>query len=160
MTQVSDVTSRLLAKLDELEKAARAVPPLEHNFDMGGNRQDEVFTHGRIRYASEDGMPRSVSTNEQQHFDNWDPYAVLRLCQAHREIAAMFPASAPHLDTEGSFYGFQSRDCGEHRTVGAHRAWCFDCSEWCLPDQPCRRCHGVSEVLRIIAAGYGIQEED
>lgn len=83
----------------------------------------------------------------------------LRLCQSHRDIVAMFPVSAPHVDTHGSFYGFQSRDCGEHRTVGPHRAWCFDCSEWCYPNAPCRRCHGVSEVISALARGYGIEEE-
>lgn len=83
----------------------------------------------------------------------------LRLCQAHRDIVAMFPVSSPHLDTEGSFYGFQSRDCGEHRTAGSHRAWCFDCSEWCYPKDPCRRCHGVSDVLRALARGYGLEDQ-
>jgi hypothetical protein len=25
-------------------------------------------------------------------------------------------------------------DCGgEHHTVGSHRAWCLDCTEWCYP---------------------------
>lgn len=84
---------------------------------------------------------------------------VLRLCQAHREIVAMFPVSAPHVDTEGGFYGFQSRDCGEHRTVGPHRAWCYDCSEWCYPGAPCRRCHGISEVINVLARGYDLTEE-
>lgn len=41
------------------------------------------------------------------------------------------------------FYGFQPRECGEHRTVGAHRAWCFDCGEWCYPPAPCVRCEIV-----------------
>lgn len=34
---------------------------------------------------------------------------------------------------DGAFYGWEPRDCGEHRTVGPHRAWCFDCAEWCYP---------------------------
>jgi len=38
------------------------------------------------------------------------------------------------------FEGHQPRECGEHRTVGPHRAWCFDCREWCYPDIPCARC--------------------
>ena len=32
------------------------------------------------------------------------------------------------------FTGHRPRECGEHRTVGPHRAWCFDCGEWCYPD--------------------------
>ncbi len=38
------------------------------------------------------------------------------------------------------FLGFEPRGCGEHRTVGSYRAWCFDCSEWCYPQEPCARC--------------------
>lgn len=46
------------------------------------------------------------------------------------------PSSAP------SFEGHQPRDCGEHRTVGPHRAYCLDCSEWCYPDSEmgCKGC--------------------
>jgi hypothetical protein len=43
-------------------------------------------------------------------------------------------------DDKGNFLGYEPRECGEHRTVGAHRAWCFDCSEWCSPLVPCARC--------------------
>lgn len=35
------------------------------------------------------------------------------------------------VDAEGRFYGWLPRECGEHRTVGDYRAWCFDCGEWC-----------------------------
>ncbi|MHB1762648.1 MAG: hypothetical protein ACYCS4_07915 [Acidimicrobiales bacterium] len=28
---------------------------------------------------------------------------------------------------------------GEHRTTG-QRAWCFECGEWCYPEQPCVCC--------------------
>jgi hypothetical protein len=37
------------------------------------------------------------------------------------------------------FLGHEGRDCGEHRP-GNGRAWCFDCSEWCYPEEPCTRC--------------------
>lgn len=33
----------------------------------------------------------------------------------------------------GYFEGWQGRECGEHRTVGAHRAWCLICDAWCYP---------------------------
>lgn len=40
------------------------------------------------------------------------------------------------------FEGHEPRDCGEHRTVGPHRAWCYECIEWCYPrlDAACTRC--------------------
>jgi len=36
-------------------------------------------------------------------------------------------------------------DAPEHRTVGPHRAWCFNDSEWCYPEQDlmCDCCHGT-----------------
>lgn len=37
------------------------------------------------------------------------------------------------------FMGHEPRECGDHRTTG-QRAWCFDDSEWCYPDLPCRGC--------------------
>jgi hypothetical protein len=43
--------------------------------------------------------------------------------------------------TADYWYGYGDRDCGEHRTVGPHRAWCFACSEWCYPD-PDGACKG------------------
>jgi hypothetical protein len=52
-----------------------------------------------------------------------------------RELAARLPErEAPN------FEGHPGRECGEHRTVGPHRAFCFDCSEWCYPSSPCARC--------------------
>jgi hypothetical protein len=43
-------------------------------------------------------------------------------------------------DTRPNFHGHDERECDEHRTVGPHRAWCFDDAEWCYPDSPCRGC--------------------
>ncbi len=51
---------------------------------------------------------------------------------------------APVYDEAGRFHGHQPRECGEHRTVGSHRAWCFACSEWCYPSSPCVRCEIAS----------------
>lgn len=49
--------------------------------------------------------------------------------------------SAPIFEPmSGHFYGFEPRECGEHRTVGSHRAWCFACGEWCYPKIPCQGC--------------------
>lgn len=39
-----------------------------------------------------------------------------------------------------NFEGHDDRECGEHRTVGSHRAWCYDCHEWCYPLAPCKGC--------------------
>lgn len=46
------------------------------------------------------------------------------------------------VDDGRRFVGWEPRQCGEHRTVGNYRAWCFDCSEWCYPDfdMACARC--------------------
>lgn len=44
------------------------------------------------------------------------------------------------FDEQGNFLGHEPRACGEHRTVGPHRAWCFDCREWCYPEDGCIRC--------------------
>lgn len=57
--------------------------------------------------------------------------------------------SALLYDPEGCFLGFEPRMCGEHRTVGSHRAWCFHCVEWCYPASPCVRCN--PEVNEIYA---------
>ena len=36
-------------------------------------------------------------------------------------------------ETKDLFEGHTPRECGEHRTLGSHRAWCFDCHEYCYP---------------------------
>src|ERR1700735_262746 len=44
------------------------------------------------------------------------------------------------------FSGHQPRECGEHRTAGPYRAWCYADSEWCYPDpgMACRGCLPVA----------------
>jgi hypothetical protein len=46
------------------------------------------------------------------------------------------------MSGEPAFEGHRPRECSDHRTVGPHRAWCFDCSEWCYPDEDmaCKGC--------------------
>lgn len=44
------------------------------------------------------------------------------------------------MSAEPNFEGYPNRECGDHRTVGPHRAWCFPCHEWCYPDVPCEGC--------------------
>jgi hypothetical protein len=56
--------------------------------------------------------------------------------------------SAPPNGAE--FTDLDGRECGEHRTTGT-RAWCFDCSEKCSPDIPCKGCerpHLLDELER------------
>ncbi len=55
-------------------------------------------------------------------------------------------------DGEPCFQGWTGSDC-EHRTVGSHRAWCYDCAEWCYPvgDAACARCREA--VARGMVAG-------
>lgn len=50
------------------------------------------------------------------------------------------PKEAPVTDPAPNFEGHPARECGEHRTVGAHRAWCHGCQEWCYPAGPCKGC--------------------
>lgn len=78
----------LRAQLDADERAARAVEPLGYTTDMGGNRLDEVFTHGRLRFASEDGMPRRDKSDKAaaDHFARHDPARVLADVAAKRQI--------------------------------------------------------------------------
>lgn len=53
-----------------------------------------------------------------------------------------------------SFEGWPDRECGEHRTVGPIRAWCFDCSEWCYAsDQEEAGCRGCRVTVLIRVAG-------
>lgn len=60
------------------------------------------------------------------------------------EIPATEPGRTKEIRTpEGYFVGFEPRDCGDHRTVGPHRAWCYDCSTWCYPRSPCPGCEVV-----------------
>ena len=48
--------------------------------------------------------------------------------------------TAPQYNSKHYFVGHRPRACGEHRTVGEHRAWCYDCREWCYRDEGCIRC--------------------
>lgn len=65
-----------------------------------------------------------------------------------------------------NFEGHIPRECGEHRTVGPHRAWCYDCQEWCYPrpDMACARCElpmlrGQIERVQVMLAALDDGEE-
>lgn len=88
------LTDFLLERIADDEAAARAVRPLGHNFDMGGNRQDERFTHQRWGNAAEDGYPRPViGGGEAAHFARWDPARVLAECEAKRKLIDAEPTA-------------------------------------------------------------------
>ena len=55
------------------------------------------------------------------------------------------------------FEGHEPRECGEHRTVGPHRAWCFDCNEWCYPadDWACKGCRIPKLEAALLAGTLG-----
>lgn len=93
----TDLAAFVAARLDEDEAAARAVKPLGHVFDMGGTRLDEKFSHGRVRFASEDGRSRiEGDAAAASHFGRHDPARVLREVAAGRAILAQI---APWMDS-------------------------------------------------------------
>lgn len=53
---------------------------------------------------------------------------------------------------ERNFHGHWPRECGEHRTVGEQRAWCYDCTEWCYPriDAACKGCEIVHLRIEVV----------
>lgn len=51
---------------------------------------------------------------------------------------------SPVRDERGCWMGYEPRECGEHRTTGEQRAWCYDCGEWCSESGPCVRCEVVA----------------
>jgi hypothetical protein len=62
-------------------------------------------------------------------------------------VTSAKPTREPVFDPDEShFAGWSPRDCGDHRTVGPHRAWCFDCGEWCYPhaEMACGGCGGTT----------------
>lgn len=57
------------------------------------------------------------------------------------------------------FQGHANRRCGEHRTVGEHRAWCFSCCEWCYPNirDACAGCQPDPAVLyELVSEALGM----
>lgn len=51
-------------------------------------------------------------------------------------------------DSKPNFEGHANSECGEHRSVGWYRAWCYNDTEWCYPNAPCRGCE--LPVLRAV----------
>ena len=105
---MDDLITWLRAQLDDDERLARAVEPLGYTTDLGGNRLDEHFAHGRVRYASEDGMPRHDRSDPAAaaHFARHDPARVLREVEAKRGIVELYEAA-----DGGGFVGHLLRNC-------------------------------------------------
>lgn len=106
---MSDLTEFLLARIAEDEAAARAVPPLGHNFDMGGHRQDERFTFGRILPSSADGMgnwsKHCDSPITRDHFSRHDPARVLAECEAKRRIMGLVTQMGGYYEPDAGRVG-------------------------------------------------------
>jgi hypothetical protein len=68
-------------------------------------------------------------------------------------------AGAQAYDDAGNFLGFGGRECDEHRTVGSHRAWCYDCGEWCYPDGPCVRCASPTGLEFALAVADWLDDQ-
>lgn len=78
-----------------------------------------------------------------------------------RAAAGLLPEPPdPVFAADGTFHGLAGGP--EHRTVGPHRAWCYDVSTWCYPQDPCPACLPPVDVVDLRAAlGYaGLEAED
>ena len=101
-TETLTITAFITARIAEDEAVALAVPPLDHNVDMGGNRHEERFTFGRTLPSSADGMgnwsKHRDSPTTRDHFLRHDPARVLATCKAHRAIVEEHPVSTEYDD--------------------------------------------------------------
>lgn len=70
-------------------------------------------------------------------------------------IRGLIPDPPIPLYDGKNFNGFKLGP--EHRTVGSHRAWCYDASEWCYPKAPCSACEEpiTPQDLRDLLDGAG-----
>lgn len=113
-TATQTLTDFLLARIAEDEAAARAVPPLDHNFDMGGARQDERFTFGRTLPSSADGMGNWSKHRDDPstaaHFLRHDPARVLAECEAKRRIVELHKSWPVLVQRQPSFEQVDSTD--------------------------------------------------
>ena len=82
-------------------------------------------------------MPESPLPHEQE-----GPVVTAPLVTAQYE---------PCADGSPRFVGWEPRECGEHRTVGDYRAWCYDCTEWCYSSKIEMACKGC-EIVHLRGA--------
>lgn len=130
------VVASLEAAIARKEQVARAVKPLGYTTDLGGNRMDEWFSHVRVRYASEDGMPQRLPDGDaHRHFSDNDPASVLAMCEAHRRVLELHKPMIIRsgvVDPAGGCVAGCSDPYGEPGSI------------W-----PC-------DTFRAISAGYGL----
>lgn len=128
---VSDLVSRLLTAIDETERLANAATPGPWRVD--DERYAEAIYGGEVgcvvgggRWAGESSV--FDSTEDALHIVHNDPAAVLRRCQADRELIALHPQDAE--------LGWLCQLCGgEGQNI--------DCT------YPC-------DTLRLLAGSYGV----
>jgi len=159
---MSDLVSRLLAKLDEVERIAKAgavgYPSSEYNMDSAFmTRRWESRYHEVWAVMTQEPTPEQLAARTRdprhelvadcgpanvypaRHMALHDPQTVLRLCQAHRDIIDMYvEAKARPVVREGR----------EAKLRGLDHASAMG------------RLTALGLVLQALAAGYGIQEED
>jgi hypothetical protein len=83
------ITEFLTARLDEIERDARAVKPLRE-LDIWGQPHHESWSIGRNSYRGEDGAAyREGDAAAVAHFLRWTPEAALAYVAAVRQIVAM-----------------------------------------------------------------------
>ena len=127
--------------------ATNAVMPIVHEYAAAaverlGLREEWVMCG---HPAWPDPLPITPPTEEAaratlaQH-PHPDAYLQRRLISAAVRVERITMTEV--WDENGGFEGWTPRACREHRTVGPHRAWCYDCAEWCYPDpeRACIRC--------------------
>jgi len=130
---MSDVVSRLLAKLDEVEQCATAAG---HGFGHLGLGSLLNLNAGWTKLDLAD----NVRPNYDQRFVRMiDPDAVLRLCQAHRDLVAEWQKRKQMADL---------LDADPETKAGEAHILALGIAS------------GLFAAVTVVAAGYGIQEED
>lgn len=94
-----NIVDFLKARLAEEERRAAAVKPLEYTTDMGGQRQYDIFTHGRLRFSSSDGAARRVpDMGEHAFFSAITPERVLAEIEAKSELLRRVENVVEYID--------------------------------------------------------------
>jgi hypothetical protein len=148
MAEPDEIVEWTRAQIDEDERVAQAVRPLDHVYDMGGKRLDDQFTHGRMRHAAEDGMVVvEGDLAAEWHFTRYSPASALGLVAAHRAILADILAEKHFVLEDDCWYtcraATEERDGGE-TCNDEERGKACDCG----------RDARVLRRVRLLAAGY------
>lgn len=94
---MNDLITWLRAQLDEDERVACAVKPLDHTYDMGGTRMEESHSVTRWIPHSEDGRHSSERDPAAAAlFARHDPARVLAEVEAKRRVLDLATLAAQH----------------------------------------------------------------